>query len=57
MRGQAKIIRQLEAHKAKLARERDALGELKDEVEAAFEAAQDAINSLAYCIERLSELV
>lgn len=57
MKGKAQILRQLEALRVRLGKERDALRDLCDDVEALFEAADESLDSLNMAIERLSELV
>ena len=47
----------LEKHKDSLAKERDKIRDLLDEVELHHKIAKDAVESLIYAIDRLSEQV
>jgi ABC-type transporter Mla subunit MlaD len=51
------IIRRLERLGAKLAADRDALRDFKDEIEGLTEAADSALADINAAIDRLSELV
>lgn len=47
----------IEVHKKAIASHRDALRELLDDAEAVCEASSDALESMDYAVQRLSEYV
>ena len=51
------ILKRLDAERKKLAKVRDVMRDLKDEVEEEFERVDDAWQSLDYAIDRISESV
>lgn len=52
-----KVGAQLERHKAKIAKERDQLRELRHDIEAVEDTASEAIDHLERAIEALSQYV
>jgi hypothetical protein len=52
-----KFIAELKLRQKEMAKLRDALQELSSNVEDEAQRAEDAYDSLTYCIERLSETV
>ena len=53
----AQLVRQIEKHTKAIAAHRDRLRELHDDLTAVLESADDAIDSLNYAIDKLSEYV
>jgi hypothetical protein len=51
----AQIVKQIERHKAGIAKHRDELREIMNQIDELESIAEDAVQSIEYAIDRLSE--